>query len=68
MVLAGRSGQLTAPGARPRARCCLGIIITAVGQVPNYAFQYRGLKLYLIDAGYPLLQMAIGGAILAYWQ
>ena len=45
-----------------------GLIITAVGQVPNYAFQYRGLKLYLIDAGYPLLQMAIGGAILGYWQ
>lgn len=46
----------------------VGLIITAAGQVPNYAFQYRGMKLYLIDAGYPVLQMAVGGVILGAWQ
>ena len=46
----------------------VGVAITAVGQIPNYAFQYRGLKLYLIDAGYPMLQMIAGGMILAVWR
>ena len=46
----------------------VGIIVTGVGQIPNYAFQSRGLKLYVIDAGYPLLQMLLGGAILGAWQ
>ena len=46
----------------------VGVAVTAVGQVPNYTFQYRGLKLYVIDAGYPVLQMMIGGAILGAWR
>ena len=46
----------------------VGIIVTGVGQIPNYAFQYRGAKLFVIDAGYPLLQMLLGGAILGAWQ
>ena len=46
----------------------VGIAVTAVGQIPNYAFQFRGLKLYLIDAGYPMLQMLAGGMILATWR
>ena len=46
----------------------VGIVVTAVGQVPNYAFQYRGMRLYLIDAGYPVLQMLAGGAILGGWR
>ena len=46
----------------------VGIIVTAVGQIPNYAFQNRGAKLFVIDAGYPLLQMLLGGAILGGWQ
>jgi len=46
----------------------VGIIVTGVGQIPNYAFQYRGAKLFAIDAGYPLLQMLLGGAILGGWQ
>lgn len=46
----------------------VGIIVTAVGQIPNYAFQDRGAKLFVIDAGYPLLQMLLGGAILGGWQ
>ena len=46
----------------------VGIIVTGVGQIPNYAFQYRGAKLFVIDAGYPLLQMLLGGAILGGWQ
>ena len=46
----------------------MGIIVTGVGQIPNYAFQFRGAKLFVIDAGYPLLQMLLGGAILGAWQ
>ena len=46
----------------------VGIIVTGVGQIPNYAFQFRGAKLFAIDAGYPLLQMLLGGAILGAWQ
>lgn len=46
----------------------VGIIVTGVGQIPNYAFQSRGAKLFVIDAGYPLLQMLLGGAILGVWQ
>lgn len=46
----------------------VGVAVTAVGQIPNYAFQFRGLKLYLIDAGYPMLQMLVGGMILATWR
>ncbi len=46
----------------------VGIIVAGVGQIPNYAFQYRGAKLFVIDAGYPLLQMLLGGAILGGWQ
>ena len=46
----------------------VGIAVTAVGQIPNYAFQFRGLKLYLIDAGLPMLQMLVGGMILATWR
>ncbi|MDE2836867.1 MAG: DUF1761 domain-containing protein [Chloroflexota bacterium] len=46
----------------------VGVIVVGVGQVPNYAFQYRGAKLFVIDAGYPLLQMLLGGAILGAWQ
>ena len=46
----------------------VGVIVTGVGQIPNYAFQFRGAKLFAIDAGYPLLQMLLGGAILGGWQ
>lgn len=46
----------------------VGVAVTAVGQIPNYAFQFRGLKLYLIDAGLPMLQMLVGGMILATWR
>ena len=46
----------------------VGLAVTAVGQIPNYAFQFRGLKLYLIDAGLPMLQMLVGGMILATWR
>lgn len=45
-----------------------GVAVTAVGQVANYAFEHRGLKLYVIDAGYSMLQMLVGGTILGAWQ
>ena len=46
----------------------VGVAVTAVGQVANYAFEHRGFKLYVIDAGYAVLQMLVGGAILGAWQ
>ncbi len=46
----------------------VGVAATAVGQIANFAFEGRGIKLYVIDAGYVLLQMLIGGAILGVWQ
>lgn len=46
----------------------VGLVVTAVGMIPNYAFQDRGVKLFVIDAGYPLLQMLLGGAMLGAWQ
>ena len=46
----------------------VGVVVTAAGQIANYAFEHRGFKLYVIDAGYPMLQMLVGGAILGAWQ
>lgn len=44
----------------------LGFVATVLGSVS--AFEGRSLKLYLINAGYPVIMFAIIGALLGYWQ
>ena len=45
-----------------------GIGFAATAQAANHFFEYRPLKLYLINAGYPVVGLAIAGMILGVWQ
>jgi hypothetical protein len=45
-----------------------GVGFAATAMAANYAFSYRPLKLYLIDAGDPVVAMAIMGAVLGLWR
>lgn len=44
-----------------------GVAFVATSMAANYMFESRPLKLYLINAGYPVLILAINGVILALW-
>ncbi len=44
----------------------IGFVATVLGSVA--AFEGRSLKLYLINAGYPVIMFAIIGTLLGYWQ
>ena len=44
----------------------VGFVATTFGA--NYAFEYRSLRLYMINAGYPLVSFAIMGTVLGLWQ
>ncbi|MDA0769315.1 MAG: DUF1761 domain-containing protein [Chloroflexi bacterium] len=44
----------------------IGFVATTLGSIS--AFEKRSLKLYLMNAGYPVLMIAIIGALLGYWQ
>ena len=44
----------------------IGFVATAIGSLS--AFEKRSLRLYLINAGYPVIMFAIIGAMLGYWQ
>ena len=44
----------------------IGFAATTLGSMS--AFEKRSLKLYLINAGYPVIMFAIIGALLGYWQ
>ena len=44
----------------------IGFVATTVGTMA--AFEKRSLKLYLINAGYPVIMFTIIGALLGYWQ
>ncbi len=44
----------------------IGFIATAFGA--SYAMEGRSLKLYLVNAGYPIVALAINGVILALWK
>ena len=44
----------------------IGFVATTLGSVS--AVENRSLKLYLINAGYPVIMFAIIGALLGYWQ
>jgi uncharacterized membrane protein (DUF485 family) len=44
----------------------IGLVATAVGV--HYVFEARPLKLFLINAGAPVLNLLIAGAVLGAWQ
>lgn len=44
----------------------IGFVATTLGSMS--AFEKRSLKLYMINAGYPVIMFAIIGALLGYWQ
>ena len=44
----------------------IGFVATTIGSIA--AFEKRSLKLYLMNAGYPVIMFAIIGALLGYWQ
>ncbi len=44
----------------------VGFVLTT--HAANYAFESRPLKLYLINAGYPVVSFALMGALLGAWQ
>ncbi len=46
----------------------VGIGFGALTAAAGYAFEYRPLKLYLINSGYSVAQLVIGGIILATWK
>ncbi len=46
----------------------LGITLIAASQGINYLFSRRPLALWLVDAGYMVLLMAVMGAILGAWR
>ena len=45
-----------------------GIGFTAMSMGSNYTFEDRGIKLYLINAGYPLLSYTGIGLLVTLWQ
>jgi CRISPR/Cas system-associated protein endoribonuclease Cas2 len=46
----------------------IGFFWVATSFAINYSFAQRSLKLWLIDAGYHLLQFALYGVILGLWH
>ena len=44
----------------------IGFVATTVGSMS--AFEKRSLKLYVINAGYPVIMFGIIGVMLGYWQ
>ena len=57
--------QSAAGGAKTGAVLALALIGTTLAQ--NYAFEARSLSLWLINAGYMVVGMAIMGAIVGHW-
>ena len=45
-----------------------GIAFVATAMAAQYSFEGRPLKLYAINASYPVVVLAIAGAILGVWQ
>ena len=46
----------------------VGVGFVATSLAAQYSFEGRPLKLYFINAGYPVLMLAIAGSILGVWQ
>ena len=45
-----------------------GIGLVAASQAPNYSFEGRSLRLFLINLGYSVVGFAVIGVLLASWQ
>ncbi len=61
------SASASAAGARrPVPHSALALIGTTLAQ--NYGFEARPLSLWLINAGYMVVGMAIMGAIVGHWR
>ena len=60
--------QMTTIGGGLEIGVLAGIGFVAPTFGSNYIFARRPLKLYLIDAGYQIVTLAIGGAILGAWR
>ncbi len=45
-----------------------GVAFVLTTHAANYAFEQRPLKLYLINAGYPVVSFLVQGALLGAWQ
>jgi len=62
-----RLGDTTAAsGAKVGAFVALGFIAANIAL--NYAFENRGVTLWTINSGYPLVGLAIAGAIIGGWR
>lgn len=46
----------------------LGLLVVAAATFPNYAYEGRTVKHFLIHIGYTTIQMAAIGAMLAVWR
>ena len=58
--------QSAAGGAKAGAALALALIGSTLAQ--NYGFEARPVSLWLINAGYMIVGMAIMGAIVAHWR
>jgi hypothetical protein len=58
--------QSAAGGAKAGAVLALALIGSTLAQ--NYGFEARSLSLWLINAGYMVVGMAIMGAIVGHWR
>lgn len=65
--LIGRLGAQTLAGGA-KLGGLLALVFIAAYMAVNYGFQNRPLTLWLIDAGYAVIGMAIMGAILGVWK
>lgn len=45
-----------------------GIGLVAASQAPNYSFEGRSVRLFLINLGYSVVGFAVIGVLLAVWQ
>lgn len=45
-----------------------GLLVSLTTLTINYLYQYRSWKLWLIDGGYYVVLMVVGGGILSVWR
>lgn len=46
----------------------VSLLFTAAGTFPNYAFENKTMRHFLIHSGCSVLAMVLTGAMMAYWQ
>jgi len=66
VLLPTLGAQTAIAGARTGGALALALIATTLAM--NYAFEVRPLTLWLINAGYMVVGMAITGAIIGGWR